>query len=279
MTNRHNEENDALLHNRAFWDRQAGQQCEWSRPVTSEVIAAARAGQWSVRLTPRVLPAGWLGNVVGQRILCLASAGGQQAPVLAAAGAAVTVFDVSEQQLEQDRLVARRDGLTLTTVRGDMRDLSVFADESFDLVFQPISNLYVPNVRQVWCECYRVLKSGGRLLASFYNPVVFVAERNPKDAEQGVIRPRFKLPYSDLENLSEAEIARKREGGEAFVFGHSLTDQIAGQIDAGFLIAGFYEDDQPAPRFLIDRYLPTFLATCAIKGRAEPGAAADRPRD
>jgi SAM-dependent methyltransferase len=265
MTDRRTDESDPLDHNRAFWDRQAAQDCEWSRPVTPEVIAEARAGRWSVRLTPGPLPKGWLGDVVGRRVLCLASAGGQQAPVLAAAGAHVTVFDASEQQLEQDRLVARRDGLTLTTVCGDMRDLSMFADGSFDLLFQPISNLYVPAVRPVWRECHRVLAPGGRLLASFYNPVVFVADRAPQDAEQGVIRPRFKVPYSDLRDLSEAELARKRERGEAFVFGHSLTDQIAGQTDAGFLIAGFYEDFQPTPRFLIDRYLPTFLATCAAK--------------
>jgi SAM-dependent methyltransferase len=265
MTDRHSAGDDSLVHNRAFWDRQAAQQAEWSRPVASAVIAAARAGQWSVRLTPGRLPANWLGDVAGRRILCLASAGGQQAPVLAAAGAVVTVLDASEGQLEQDRMVARRDGLTLTTVLGDMRDLSVFADESFDLVFQPIANLYIPDVRPVWRECFRVLKHGGRLLASFYNPVLFVGDRDPKYAEQGVIRPRFKLPYSDLEDLSEAELAVKRERGEAFVYGHSLTDQIGGQIDAGFLIAGFYEDDQPAPRFLIDRYMPTFLATCAIK--------------
>jgi SAM-dependent methyltransferase len=258
-------DHDPLVHNRAYWDRQAEQQCEWSRPVPSEILAAARAGRWEVRLTPGPIPAGWLGDVRGRRVLCLACGGGQQAPVLAAAGATVTVFDASDRQLEQDRMVARRDGLTLATVLGDMRDLSAFADESFDLVFQPISNLYVPDVRPVWRACHRVLKRSGRLLASFYNPVVFVADRDPKYAAQGVIRPRFRLPYSDLTDLTAAEIARKREGGEALVFGHTLADQIAGQTDAGFLISGYYEDYQPAPRFLIDWFMPTFMATCAIK--------------
>ncbi|KAG1318310.1 hypothetical protein G6F63_015276 [Rhizopus arrhizus] len=60
-----------------------------------------------VRLTPRALPLDWLGDVRGRRILCLASGGGQQAPVLAAAGADVTVFDLSDGQLEQDRRHAR----------------------------------------------------------------------------------------------------------------------------------------------------------------------------
>jgi hypothetical protein len=95
--------------------------------------------------------------------------------------------------------------------------------------------------------------------------VLFVADRNPELAEQGLIRPRFKLPYSDLKDLDEAERARKRDRGEALVFGHSLTDQIGGQPEAGFLLAGFYEDYQPAPRFLLDKYMPTFLATRAVK--------------
>ncbi|MCR2721536.1 class I SAM-dependent methyltransferase, partial [Salmonella enterica] len=77
----------------------------------------------------------------------------------------VTVFDLSARQLEQDRAVARRDGLALTAVQGDMRDLSVFADQSFDVVFHPISNLYVPDVRPVWRECFRVLRPGGSLLS------------------------------------------------------------------------------------------------------------------
>lgn len=151
---------DVLAHNRAAWDRQAATQCEWSRPVSAEVIALARRGDWAVHLTPSALPAGWLPDVRDQRILCLASGGGQQAPVLSAAGAHVTVLDTSAEQLAQDEMVARRDDLTLTTIQGDMRDLSAFADVSFDVIFHPISNLYVPDIRPVWRECFRVLRAG-----------------------------------------------------------------------------------------------------------------------
>ena len=167
-------------HNRAAWDRQASEVREWSRPVESSTIAAAREGRWQVHLTPRALPLDWLGDVRGRRVLCLASGGGQQAPVLAAAGADVTVFDLSDGQLEQDRRVAARDGLRLRTVQGDMRDLHVFANDSFDVVFHPISNLYVPDVRPVWTECRRVLARDGMLMASFYNPVLFVGARDPQ---------------------------------------------------------------------------------------------------
>ncbi|WP_328824180.1 class I SAM-dependent methyltransferase [Pseudomonas arcuscaelestis] len=82
----------------------------------------------------------------GKRILCLAGSGGQQAPVLAAAGADVVVVDASQDQLALDEMVAKRDNLSLRTVLGDMQDLSAFNDESFDLIFHPISNLYVSNI-------------------------------------------------------------------------------------------------------------------------------------
>ncbi len=268
MPDTHSEPVDVLAHNRAAWDRQAEQQCPWSRPVDAATIAAARSGHWQVRLTPGPLPAGWLpDDVTAWRVLCLASAGGQQAPVLAAAGAHVTVLDASAKQLEQDRKVAQRDGLALDLVQGDMRDLSAFADASFDCIFHPISNLYVPDVRPVWRECFRVLRGGGRLLSSFYNPVVFVGDRAPELVEQGLIRPRFTLPYSDLRDLSPAELAAKQARNEALVFGHGLADLIGGQLAAGFVLKGFHEDMQPAPRFVIDRFLPTFLASYALKPR------------
>ena len=256
---------DFIVHNQAAWDKQALEQKPWSQPVSSELIAAAKQGEWEVHITPQPLPKSWLGDVTNKNILCLASAGGQQGPVLAAAGAVVTVFDLSEGQLQQDQMVAAREQLNLKTVQGDMRDLSVFQDEQFDLIVHPISNLYVADVNTVWKECYKVLKPQGVLLASFYNPVVFVGDRNPEYAEQGYIRPQYRLPYSDLAHLPQEVLERKIQAGEAVVFGHSLSDLIGGQLAAGFLLDGFYEDDAPQPRFLIDHYMPTFLATRAIK--------------
>ena len=107
-------------------------------------------------------------------MLCLASGGGQQGPILAAAGANVTVFDNSPNQLAQDRLVADREGLTIETVLGDMADLSAFPDARFDLIFHPVSNVFAPDVRPVWKEAFRVLRPGGSLLAGFMNPVQYL---------------------------------------------------------------------------------------------------------
>ena len=180
-------------------------------------------------------------------------------------GAIVTVFDLSEKQLAQDSMVAKRDNLALTTVQGDMRYLPMFEDNSFDIIFHPISNLYIPDVNPVWQECFRVLKPQGRLPSSFFNPVVFVDDRDKSPTENTIIRPRYTMPFSELDNLSQEQVASKQAKQEAFVFGHSLTDLIGGQIQAGFNIAGFQEDWQPNPRFVIDNFLPTFLATLAIK--------------
>lgn len=253
-------------HNRDAWNKLVEQQCPWSQPVSSEVIEQAKQGQWQVYITPQAMPAGWLpASVVGLKILCLASGGGQQAPVLAAAGAEVTVVDISEGQLEQDRLVAKRDNLTLNLVRSDMADLSAFADNSFDVIVHPISNLYVSSVLPVWKECYRVLKPDGKLLSSFYNPVVFIGDRDPALMQEGLIRPLYSVPYADVSDLDAASLQQKVEQGSPLVFGHSLSDQIGGQLQAGLVLTGFYEDKQPNPRFLVDRFLPTFMATCSQK--------------
>ncbi|AXH61206.1 class I SAM-dependent methyltransferase [Providencia huaxiensis] len=251
--------------NQKAWDKQAESQLAWSKPVDSKTIHDAKQGKWQVHLTPTPVDAAWLGDIKDKKILCLASAGGQQAPVLAAAGANVTVFDFSQKQLEQDKMVAERDDLTLEIVQGDMRSLHMFADATFDIIFHPISNLYIPDVNPVWQECHRVLKTNGRLLSSFYNPILFIGKRDKHYDEQGIIKPSYTMPYSELSTLSAEQIAQKQERQEAFVFGHSLTDLIGGQIKAGFSITGFKEDWQPNPRFVIDNYLPTFLTTMAIK--------------
>ncbi|MEF9897468.1 MAG: class I SAM-dependent methyltransferase [Pseudomonas sp.] len=182
-------------------------------------------------------------------------------------GADVVVVDASQDQLALDKMVAKRDNLSLRTVLGDMQDLSAFNDESFDLISHPISNLYVSNIQKVWAECYRVLCKGGKLLSSFYNPAVFVFERSSDLAKEGLMKPRFTLPYADITDLSEGEFADKIARNEAFVFGHTLAEQINGQLQAGLLLTGFEEAFQPTPRFLIDNYMPTFIATCSVKPR------------
>src|SRR5690606_16705347 len=125
-----------VSYNRDAWNKQSRSGSRWCSPIDSETVRLAREGTWSVILTPnKSVPHNWFGDLKGKQLLCLASGGGQQAPVLAAAGAQVVSFDNSDEQSAKDKMVAERDGLDLKTVQGDMADLSTFEDESFDLIF------------------------------------------------------------------------------------------------------------------------------------------------
>jgi SAM-dependent methyltransferase len=249
---------DTISQNRRAWnERVQGGQNRWTQPVTPAQVEDARRGVWSIFLTPSPVPKAWLGDVAGKDVLCLASGGGQQGPILAAAGANVTVFDLSDAQLGQDRFVAEREGLNLKTVQGDMRDLSAFEDAAFDLVVHPVSNCFVPDVRPVWHEAYRVLRPGGQLLAGMVNPLLYAL------GEEDSLTVQHKVPFSDLEHLSESEQKGRFESERALEFGHSLQDLIGGQCEAGFVPTGFYED-----RFAgkaVDAYLPVLFATRALK--------------
>lgn len=254
---------DILKHNRAAWDRESLSGSPWARPVDPSVIRSARAGRWDVILTPnKSVPAHWFGELPGKKVLCLASGGGQQAPILAAAGAHVVSFDLSDEQLAKDRLVAERDGLIVRCVQGDMADLAVFEDEEFDLIFHPASNVFVPDVNPVWRECYRVLKPGGRLLAGFMNPAYFLFDH---DAGADSLKVQFAQPYAEPDDLSEDAKAAVARGDRALEFGHTLESQIGGQLLAGFVLRGLYEDDWDDEATPLNKFCSTSIATWAEK--------------
>lgn len=249
-------------YNRAAWDGEVERGNVWTQPVSRETIAAARCGEWQVLLTEqKLVPREWFPEMRGLDVLCLASGGGQQAPVFAAAGARVTVLDNSPRQLAQDAAVAARENLELRIVEGDAADLSGFADESFDLIFHPVSNCFMPDVRPVWRESHRVLRRGGTLLAGFCNPMFYIFD--DESAERGELRVKHTLPYSDAESLSDEERSRYTNLNKPLEFSHTLTDQLGGQIDAGFAITGFYEDHQREHPLAL--YAPTYIATRAVK--------------
>jgi len=257
------EQFDPVAHNRAAWDREVARGNEWTRPVGPEVIARARAGDWSVVLIGyEPAPRDWFpAELTGAAVLCLASGGGQQGPVLAAAGADVTVFDNSPAQLARDDEVAVREGLAIRTVLGDMRDLSAFPDASFDVVFNPVSNVFCPELAPVWRESFRVLRPGGVLMTGFLNPDIFIFDVTALD-ERGEFVVRHPLPFSSLD-LPDDERARAYGDGDLIEYSHTLTEQIGGQLAAGFMLTHLVEAPHHADATA--RYMPGYFATRATK--------------
>lgn len=255
---------DTTKQNSNAWDQKVEEGSRWTKTVSSEEIERSRNGDWNIIVTTeKFVPRNWFPSSLEElKILCLASGGGQQGPVLAAAGADVTVTDISSKQLEQDQFVAKRDGLQLKTIQGDMSDLSDFQDESFDMIINPVSNLFIRDVHPVWKEASRVLKPNGILISGFVNPLLFIFDDN--EERKGILDVKHKVPSSTLDYLKEEEVQAYIESNQTIEYAHTLEDQIQGQIDAGFVITGFYEDDFGGTRVL-DHYIKTFIATRAVK--------------
>jgi SAM-dependent methyltransferase len=251
--------------NQEGWDRRVEEGDVWTLPVSPEEIARARRGDWAVVLTPnKPVPSAWFGDVAGLDVLCLASGGGQQGPILSAAGARVTVFDASPRQLAQDERIARREGLSLLTRQGFMHDLSAFGDGSFDLIFHPVSNSYAPEIEPVWRECFRVLRKGGALLAGFMNPIVYAFDDEAEARGELIVRHR--LPYADVVDRPVDDLERLIASDHTVEFSHTLDAQIGGQLRAGFHLTGLFEDvDRGPPDTGRSLYFPTCLATRALK--------------
>lgn len=246
-------------------DRWVNEGWEWGVPITSEAFQNARQGKWDVVLTPtRPVPHEWFSPFLrnerldGAELLGLASGGGQQMPVFAALGAHCTVLDYSDRQLESERNVALREGYEINIVKADMTKRLPFEDNRFDLIFHPVSNCYIEDVYHVWDECYRILKPGGILLAGMDNGFNFLIN-------DYTVRPLVianQLPFNPLQNPEQMKTLLDNDDGVQF--SHTFDEQIGGQLKAGFVIVGAFEDYNNDQDEITDG-IPSYWATKAVK--------------
>ena len=240
--------------NAATIDRWVAEGWEWGRPVDHQTYRRAAEGDWSLLLTPtKPVPRSWYPPLKGAQVLGLASGGGQQMPILTAAGARCTVLDYSPAQLEAERQVAAREGYGINIVRADMTEPLPFADASFDLVINPVSLCYVREVEPIWREVARVLRPGGVLLAGLDTGLNYVVDQ----AEERIVRG---LPFDPLANPAlMAELEAEDDGVQ---FSHTLDELLGGLLRAGFAIDDLFEDVNGEGR-LSELGIPTMLAVRA----------------
>lgn len=214
-------------HNQRAWDERVRRQDRHTRTVLARDLQNP---------LPVLDPENWLGgNVRGRKVLCLASGGGLQSAMFAAAGASVTVVDLSNEMLNQDREIAARYGFQVLAVQASMDDLSMFAAGHFEIVLQPVSTCYVPDIGAVFREVARVLREGGIYISQHKQPASLQAETLPGPKGYTIIE------LADRKEALPPVLPCWHREADAIEYLHSWSSIIGGMCRAGFVIEDLIE--------------------------------------
>uniref|UniRef100_UPI003F4B0F2A class I SAM-dependent methyltransferase n=1 Tax=Brachyspira catarrhinii TaxID=2528966 RepID=UPI003F4B0F2A len=232
---------------------------EWGKPITHETFLEAKNGKWNMLLTPtKYVPKEWYPDLRDKKVLGLASGGGQQMPIFAALGSICTLMDYSQKQIDSDLMVSKRENYNINLVKADMSKIFQFDDESFDIIFHPVSNCYIEDVMHVWRESFRVLKKGGIIMSGLDNGINFIFDETSENKKE----IKYKLPFNPLKDNKLLENAVKNNDGVQF--SHTIEEQVRGQLKAGFKLIDIYEDTN-GYGILHEYNIPTFWATLSMK--------------
>ncbi len=255
-------ETDHVSFNADIWDNINECLVDKTTAISHEDYIAAKNGMLNVSLAGITkVPKEWFPTLKGADVLALACGGGQQCPVFADHGAEVTVMDISNSQLAKEKYVSQREGYDIHIIRADMSKPFPFADNSFDMIFNPISNCYIEDIMPMWRECARVIRSGGVLMMAFVKEEFFLFA--PDFKNEDFLISRHSLPFNPLKDLSEEQIKEKQNIQMPLAFSHTLTEQIGGLIKAGFEITDIFEDFDGGGLF--DKYMNSYVAVRAVK--------------
>lgn len=255
---------DYIDYNEKRWNHVSSKKGNpYTIPITHEAFLSAKEKPLEVALTVgRSVPIEWFSKVSGNKLLGLACGGGQQGPILAAHGYETTIMDFSKVQLAADKMVAERENLNIKTVHADMAKLFPFKDESFDIIFCPVSNAYIENLDTMWRESYRVLKKGGILMVGYMNPWTYMYDADDVwDYTDKELLLTFRLPFNSKKLEREGKVIINPEYG--YEFSHTLEEQIRGQLKNGFAMIDFYESKDVRNR--LSEYGNDYIANLSIK--------------
>lgn len=214
-------------HNRRAWDKMVRQRQRFTRPAPDEDFANPLAVVDGV---------GWLGgDIRGQRLLCLAAGGGKHSALYAAAGAEVTVIDISPAMLELDRQVAAERKLCVRTIEASMDDMPALATGEFDIVIHPVSTCYVPAIGPVYQEVARVTRAGGLYISQHKTPASLQADVAPTPRGYELVEPY----YRDGPLPSVVGSSHREEGTLEYL--HRWEELLGLMCRAGFVIEDLLE--------------------------------------
>ena len=259
-------ESDFLRHNHAAWNRMVRAGSQFARVATDEEIA---------RPLEVLDGRGWLpASVEGLDVLCLAAGGGWQSILYAAAGARVTVVDLSDQMLAIDNREAEKRRLSIDMLQASMDDLSPLRDEAFDIVHQPVSSCYVASLEPVFREVARVLRDRGLYVSQHKQPASLqVSHRDRRDRYVIGVEYYHEGPLPDVPDQSYRE-----DGTVEFL--HRWEQLVGTLCQAGFVIEDLREPlradraAQPGDFRHRARFIPPYVRLKARRNdRAESGPA------
>src|SRR5437588_11734616 len=211
----------------------------------------------------------------GARVLGLAAGGGWDPVIFAKLGAKTTVFDISPTQLKTVRDLARRQKVKIRLLRGNMKDLSLFKDASFDVVWHCHSLVFVDDATRVLKEVGLVLAPGGTYLLSTMHPTTL---RLYGSYKEGGWRPKITyfedkpVPYTDEWGMT-CTLGKKKLVAPTIEFGHRFETIINGMAAAGMVVEGLWEfspgdpesDTELGSDAHLDTLFPAFIEVRARK--------------
>lgn len=254
--------------NKEWWEKMVKEKCGFTKPwLDLDIKVLQKLAKGELKDPPEPLndiyPISVLSDVKGKDVLCLASGGGQQSAVFGLLGANVTVIDIAEGQLKGDKKAATHYGYEVKTIQGDMSNLSMLKDDSFDLVYQAPSMAYVPDIKKVYSEVARVLRGGGLYRVDAQNPQSQFVDESSWDGKGY----RISVPYAVKEK-------QRTEDENVIEYRHYLDETFNGLIECGFVIERVEEapktlyqskEDKPGTYEHILRYIPGLFSILAIK--------------
>ena len=231
--------NDPILAtNRKVYEAMASSRDPLCRPATDEELADPLG---------TVDGAGWLGTSIrGKNLLCLAAGGGRQSSLYSAAGAKVTVVDISGAMLELDRQVAAGRGYSLRLFEASMEDLPMLRDGEFDIVIHPVSTCYVQDVAPVFAEVARVTRAGGIYISQHKQPGSLQSSIDPDRDGYSIEHAYYRASPIPAPSSTSPSSRRLRERG-AVEFLHRWEQLIGGICRSGFVIEDLSEPMHAKP--------------------------------